>query len=64
MNKFLRRPAVEQMTGLPTSSLYFEIDEGRFPKPVKIGVRSVAWLESDIVEWQQARLAESGREVS
>jgi predicted DNA-binding transcriptional regulator AlpA len=25
---------------------------GKFPKPVKIGDRAVAWLQSDIQAWQ------------
>ncbi len=30
-----------------------------FPKPVKIGERAVAWIESEVDEWIAARIAES-----
>ena len=42
------------MTGLPRSTLYFFVKQGTFPAPIKIGVRSVGWLESDIAAWQEA----------
>jgi prophage regulatory protein len=55
---FLRRHAVEARTGLSRSSIYDRIAAGEFPKPVPLGGRSVGWLESEIVEWQKARIAE------
>jgi Prophage CP4-57 regulatory protein (AlpA) len=32
--------------------------EGRFPRSIRTGKRSVAWLESEVLAWQQARIAE------
>jgi prophage regulatory protein len=29
-----------------------------FPKPIRLGVRSVGWLETEITAWQRARVAE------
>jgi len=55
--RFLRRPLVEEITGLPTSSLYDEIAKGRFPKPVKLSASRVAWLEDEVLAWQEARIA-------
>lgn len=57
---FLRRPEVERRVGLATSTLYYEIQQGRFPKPIKLTGGRVGWLESDVAEWQAARLAASG----
>lgn len=54
----LRRPQVERATGLPRSSLYGLIAAGKFPKPVKLGVKSSGWLESEIIEWQRTRVVE------
>ncbi len=59
--RFLRRSAVEEITGLPTSSLYLEISKGRFPKPVPIGDRSVAWIEDEVLAWQESRIAERNK---
>jgi prophage regulatory protein len=32
------------------------IREGRFPKPVKISVRAVGWIEHEIQEWLTKRV--------
>ena len=56
---FLRRRTVEAKTGLSRSSIYARIADGTFPKPIRIGPRSVAWLESDIEAWQAAQVAAS-----
>lgn len=53
--KLLRRPAVESLTGLSRSTIYQWMKEGRFPRPVKLGMRLVAWRESDVVAWLESR---------
>lgn len=53
----LRRPAVEAKTGLPRSTIYDKMAKGEFPQSVKIGARAVGWLESEIADWQQSRIA-------
>ncbi|MFJ2990709.1 helix-turn-helix transcriptional regulator [Collimonas sp. NPDC087041] len=55
---FLRRKAVEQMTGLSKSSLYQQIQLGEFPAPVqltKTGM-AVAWLNTEVNLWMQSRI--------
>ena len=64
MQRFLRRKDVEQITGLPTSTLYDQMHRGGFPRPIKITANRVAWLESDIIEWQQARIAAARGEAA
>ena len=58
--RFLRRPEVESITGLPRSSMYDLMKAGRFPKQVPLNDKgyAVAWLESEISEWQKQRIAE------
>lgn len=51
----LRRPDVERLTGLPRSSIYRQMAEGVFPRPVSLGGRSVGWKFTDIREWLAAR---------
>jgi prophage regulatory protein len=58
VNAVLRREDVERATGLPRSTLYDLVAKGRFPRPIRLGARSVGWLESEILAWQQARVAE------
>lgn len=60
-DRFMRREAVCNETGLPTSTLYAKIAKGEFPRPVKIGTRAVAWKESEVKDWQAQRLAERDR---
>ncbi|MGF7480571.1 AlpA family transcriptional regulator [Providencia hangzhouensis] len=50
-NRLLRLPEVTLLTGLPTSTIYLKMKSNDFPKQMKIGPRSVAWLESEINEW-------------
>lgn len=57
--RFIRLPRVRELTTLPTSAIYAAIAAGTFPKQVKIGERAVAWLESDVMAWIDARIAES-----
>ena len=54
----LRRPQVERLTGLRRSSLYALVQAGKFPRPIKLSEKAVGWLELEIVDWQQRRVAE------
>lgn len=57
--RFIRLPRVKELTTLPTSAIYAAIAAGTFPKQIKLGERAVAWLESDVMAWIDARIAES-----
>jgi prophage regulatory protein len=48
--RILRRPEVCARTGLPTSTLYTLMAEGKFPRPVRIGARAVGWDERRVEE--------------
>ena len=39
------------MTGLSTSTIYQLMADGRFPQPLKIGIRSVRWRLDELVAW-------------
>lgn len=54
-DKLLRRPEVEARTGLSRSTLYAWMDRSEFPRPVRLGTRIVAWRESDVNAWLEAR---------
>jgi prophage regulatory protein len=60
----LRRPQVEKCTGKGRSAIYQEIAAGTFPAPIKIGPKAVGWLESEIIAWQKARIAERDQRAS
>lgn len=44
----LRRNIVEKRTGLARSTIYSMMDQGNFPRPIRISKRAVRWLEADI----------------
>jgi prophage regulatory protein len=50
LQRFLRLPAVIEATGLSESSVYELMGVDKFPKPVPLEGRRVAWLESEIAE--------------
>ena len=54
--KFMRRREVESRTGLPTSSLYDLIMRGQLPRPFALSANRVAWLETEVNDWQVERL--------
>ncbi len=54
-DKLIRLPAVIARTGLARSTIYESIRAGRFPPPVKIGPRAVAWRASEIDKWIESR---------
>ncbi|CAH7481889.1 AlpA family transcriptional regulator [Vibrio genomosp. F6] len=55
--RFLRLKEVIALTGLGRSSIYKFMEENTFPKTVSLGGRAVAWVESEIEEWMEQRLA-------
>lgn len=66
--RVLRRCEVEAITGLSRSSIYSKLKENDkrpndydpdFPRPVRLGLRAVGWLESDIQQWLRARVLQS-----
>lgn len=57
----IKRPQVQQETGLSRSTIYAKINphssqyDPTFPKPIKLGVRSIAWIESEVQAWISSR---------
>jgi prophage regulatory protein len=49
--RILRLREVLNKTGLSRSSLYRRIDQGRFPRQVKIAERCVGWRQSELNGW-------------
>jgi prophage regulatory protein len=58
-DRFLRLPEVEFRSGLKKTSIYDMMAAGKFPSCVRIGGRSVAWKESSIDAWIQARIEQA-----
>lgn len=62
--RLLRLPEVTQITRLSRSSIYSYINAGIFPKSVSLGARSVAWVESEVLEWIDSRIQERDQIVA
>ena len=56
--RILRRPEVESKTGFKRAHIYNLIKQGRFPKPMRLGVRAVGWDSLEIEAWIAERLNE------
>jgi prophage regulatory protein len=53
---FIRLPEVRAITGLSKTSIYELIRANHFPAPVRLGVRSVAWIKAEIRAWAVERV--------
>ncbi|MDW1624963.1 AlpA family transcriptional regulator [Vibrio sp. Vb2704] len=62
--KLIRQKEVTEMTGVSRASVYKLMAVGRFPKSVSLGVRAVAWVESEVQEWILERIAERDEQQS
>lgn len=49
--RLIKLKEVMNNTGLGRSTIYKYVAEGEFPKPVSLGARAVAWVESEVDDW-------------
>ncbi len=59
--KLLRLPDVCAAVAMRKAGIYKAIREHRFPPPIKLGKRAVAWPESAVQGWIADRIAASAR---
>lgn len=63
--RFITKAEVLYRIGRSNSTLYQMIAADQFPKPFHpYDSRSSFWLESEVIAWMNARLAEAGKEVA
>ena len=65
-NRLIRLPEVLSRTGFGRTSIYRKMDEGTFPKSLKLGgpledsgkfdSRAIAWIEDEVDQWIQDRI--------
>jgi len=63
VNKIVRLKQAISHTGLSRSSIYLYIKAGTFPKPIKLGERSIGFIESELNEWIESRISDSRNET-
>lgn len=52
-------PVVMKRVNRSKSTIYADIAKGKFPKPIKLGLRSIGFVEAEIEAWLRARIEES-----
>ena len=59
-DRLLRLQEVKNRTTYSRSTIYRKMQEGTFPRPLKMGDRAVRWRESEIEVWLAARPRATG----
>jgi prophage regulatory protein len=52
------------LTGLSRSSIYRKIEAADFPHPVRLGPKSVAWIECEVQQWMEQLELSRDRELA
>ena len=55
--RLIRKPELLLMIGLSDSSIWRMEKAGKFPGRIQLGGNSVAWFESEILEWLKDKAA-------
>lgn len=53
-DRILRIRTVLERTGLSRSTLYRRIEQGSFPKQIRISERCIGWRESAVEAWMRS----------
>ena len=56
MSKLLKAKQVAEYVNVSKSQIYKLVQQGRLPKPIKLGERGSAWLLSEVDAWLQSRV--------
>ena len=54
--KIIKLPKVMEMTTFCRSTIYRLIDEGKFPKQIKLAERSSGWIKQEILDYLNTRI--------
>ncbi|MER5099068.1 AlpA family transcriptional regulator [Providencia vermicola] len=57
-DQFVDMKFITHLTGLTDKWFYKHIQDGEFPKPIKLG-RSSRWLKSEVEQWLNERITAS-----
>ena len=66
--RFIRLPEVLSRTGYGRTTIYRKMEDGSFPRSVKLGgppidpnvfdSRAIAWIEDEVEQWIESRIDE------
>lgn len=58
--RILRFKQVAALVGLGKSSIYRKVQEGTFPKPIKLGsARASGWISTEVYDWIDDQIRQS-----
>jgi prophage regulatory protein len=61
LHRIVRANELPAYTGLKSTQIDALIQRGDFPAPVRLSERRKGWIESELVTWQQQRIAARGQ---
>lgn len=62
--KILRFKQVAALVGLGKTSIYRKVQEGTFPKPIKLGSpRASGWLSTEVYDWIDEQVERSRKVI-
>ena len=56
----LRISEVVQLLGISKPTVYRLMNEGKFPRPIRLSKARVAWLHADLEKWLESRPTSEG----
>lgn len=54
LDRIIRLPELLRITGLSTASVYRQMADGHFPRPVRLGKNAVGWRASAVFAWLES----------
>jgi prophage regulatory protein len=57
LHTVIRLADLPKHCGLRRTQIASLVAAGKFPKPVKLSERRIAWIADEVAEWQAARVA-------
>lgn len=61
--EYIKLPEVRRISGLSTPTIYRLAVAGKFPKQVKLGEKSVAWIRAEVDQWAASKAAARGDQM-
>ncbi len=55
--RFIRLKEVIALTSLSRSAIYEKIKTNDFPPQIKLGGKSVAWIDEEITNWIESKIS-------
>jgi len=59
VTRFTRLPEVCRITGLSRTHIYRLVSKGKFPKHIRLTETTTAWVEAEVQQWCEDRIAAS-----